>query len=113
MKQTIYVYWMSPFEHFTYEHSILSYSILSYSLVSLDTQTDFTSLPSTTLSFEKCERLVCVSITIINDLMVEKTEESFNVTLTRTADLDRRIKLNPLQVDGVVKITDNDGKRFK
>ena len=74
-------------------------------------QTDFTSLASTTLSFEKCQRLVCVSITIINDMMVEMPE-SFNVTLTRTANLDSRITLNPLQVDGVVRISDDDGKRF-
>ena len=79
--------------------------------MSSDTQTDFTSLASATLSFEKCERLVCVSITIMNDLMVEMAE-SFNVTLTRTASLDSRIKLNPLKVDGVVRITDDDSKRF-
>ena len=101
------------FEPFTFEHFILSYS-----LVSSDTQTDFTSLASTTLSFDECERLVCVSITIMNDTMVENTE-SFNVTLTWTTSLDRRqtedrrrIKLNPLQVDGVVRITDDDGKNL-
>ena len=97
----------STFEHFTFEHSILSYS-----LESSDTKKDFTSLAPATLSFEKCEKLVCVSITIMNDLMVEMAE-SFNVTLTQTASLDRRIKLNPLKVDGVVRITDDDGKRFK
>ena len=80
--------------------------------MSSDTQTDFTSLASATLSLEKYERLVCVSITIMNDMMVEKTE-SFNVTVTQTASLDCSIKLNPLQADGVVRITDDDGKIYK
>ena len=44
----------------------------------------------------------------MNDLMVEMTE-SFNVTLRKPASLDSRITLNPSQVDGVVKITDDDG----
>ena len=70
---------------------------------------DFTSLPSSLLSFDECDTRACISITIVDDLMVEMTE-SFNVTLSRTATLDSRITLNPSQVDGVVEIIDTDGK---
>ena len=44
---------------------------------------------------------------IMDDVMVEK-DESFNVILERTTDLDSRITLIP--VNGVMKITDNDGR---
>ena len=58
------------------------------------------------LSFDECDRQLCVSITIVDELMVEMTE-SFDVTLDRTTGLDSRITLG--LADGVVEITDSDG----
>ena len=49
----------------------------------------------------------CVRVSIVDDELMEN-DESFNVTLERTADLDSRIRLDP--VVGVVEITDNDGR---
>ena len=67
---------------------------------------DFTSLQSALLSFDECDRGMCVSITIVDDSIVEMTE-SFNVTLDRTASLDSRITLG--LAEEVVEITENDG----
>ena len=46
-------------------------------------------------------------MTIVDDAVLEGTE-MFIVSLTRTADLDQRISLGP--VDGTVQINDNDGR---
>ena len=62
---------------------------------------------STILMFGACQRRSCVTVTIVDDDILEMTE-SFDVTLERTPGLDSRITLNP--VDGVVEITDNDGE---
>ena len=72
---------------------------------------DFIALPSTLLSFDECDTRACISITIVDDSMVEMTE-SFNVTLDRIAGLDSRITLNPSRVEGVIQITDDDGMRI-
>ena len=61
---------------------------------------------STILMFEACQRRSCVTVTIVDDEVLENVE-SFNVTLERTPSLDMRITLDP--VDGVVEITDDDG----
>ena len=61
---------------------------------------------STILMFEACQRRSCVTVTIVDDEVLENVE-SFNVTLERTPGLDMRITLDP--VDGVVEITDDDG----
>ena len=66
---------------------------------------DFTS-STTLLSFDECDRRMCVSITIVDNSMVEMTE-SFDVTLERTTSLDSRITLGI--ADGVFEIIDNDG----
>ena len=61
---------------------------------------------STILMFEACQRRSCVTVTIVDDEVLENVE-SFNVTLERTPGLDMRITLDP--VDAVVEITDDDG----
>ena len=62
---------------------------------------------STVLNFDACETRSCVNVTIVDDSVDEQTEV-FAVTLRRSVGLDSRIRLNP--VDGVIEITDNDGK---
>ena len=62
---------------------------------------------STILMFEACQKRSCVTVTIVDDDILEMTE-SFDVTLERTPGLDSRITLRP--VDGVVEITDEDGE---
>ena len=47
----------------------------------------------------------CVSLSIINDMVVENVE-SFGVSLKITDDLDSRIIFNP--ANGMIDITDND-----
>ena len=44
---------------------------------------------------------------IMDDIILEN-DESFILTLERTSDLDSRITLDP--VNGVVEITENDGR---
>ena len=62
---------------------------------------------SIVMMFDSCQVRSCVDISIVNDTILED-EEAFDVTLLRTIGLDSRIRLNP--VDGVVVITDNDGR---
>ena len=61
----------------------------------------------TILRFSACDRKNCVKVFIVNDIILEN-DESFDLTLERTTGLDSRITLNP--VNGVVEITDNDGR---
>ena len=84
----------------------MSLYIHSFLFTSSESPQDFTSLQSALFSFDECDRRMCVSITIVDDSMVEMTE-SFNVTLDRTTSLDSRITLG--LADGVVEITENDG----
>ena len=78
----------------------------SFLFASSESPQDFTSLQSALLSFDECDRLKCIGITIVDDSMVEMTE-SFDVILDRTTSLDSRITLG--LADGVVEITENDG----
>ena len=48
-----------------------------------------------------------MNLPIVDDEIVEETE-SFKVTLERPTDLDGNITLG--EVDGVVEMTDNDGR---
>ena len=61
---------------------------------------------TTTLAFNKCDRIKCQTIIIVNSLTVEK-RESFRVTLGRTPGMNSRISINPEQAD--VIINDDDG----
>ena len=61
----------------------------------------------TVLLFAACCSMSCVNVPIVDDVIMENVE-SFDVTLERTSDLDSRITLDP--VNGVVEITDNDGR---
>ena len=61
----------------------------------------------TVLMFAACERKNCVNLYITNDIILEK-DESFDLTVEKTSDLESRITLDP--VNGVVEIIDNDGR---
>ena len=61
----------------------------------------------TTLQFAACVMKSCVSVSIVDDEMLEN-DESFDITLKRTPGLDNRIILDA--VVGVVEIIDNDGR---
>ena len=61
---------------------------------------------SAVLFFEPCETRACVTLSIVDDNISEKTE-SFHITLERTSDLDSRIILDPR--NGEVAIQDDDG----
>ena len=67
---------------------------------------DYLSVVFGVLAFNACQRRQCLNVSIVDDLVLENTER-FSVLLTRTADLDQRITLDP--VNGVVDILDNDG----
>ena len=75
---------------------------LSYIVTPMDYENDNTDI----LLFASCQTRSCINITIVDDSILELVE-SFDVTLERTAELDERISLLP--VDGVVEIIDNDG----
>ena len=70
------------------------------------TPSDYTSLPSTTVTFDSCDTRQCVSISITNDNKVEM-EERFNVSMSRTVGLDDRVELE--RVMTTIEITDTDG----
>ena len=57
--------------------------------------------------FAACQMRSCVDVSIVDDV-VQENVESFNISMKRTPDLDSRIVLHP--ANGVVKITDNDGR---
>ena len=59
----------------------------------------------TILTFAACETRSCVSVFIMDDILLED-DESFNVNLERTLGLNSRITLNP--VNGTVEIIDDD-----
>ena len=62
---------------------------------------------SKNLTFGPCDTRQCTEIPIVDDMIVELTDESFFITLERTPGLDSRITLDP--VDGEIEITDDDG----
>ena len=70
---------------------------------------DYTTL-TTILTFEARETRRCVDIAIVDDCVVERKLESFRGGLTRTRDLDSRIRVS--KVDAVVNITDDDGTYY-
>ena len=57
------------------------------------------------LRFAQCEKRSCRSVSIVDDVILEDVE-SYGIILEKTPDLE--ITLDP--ADGVVKITDNDGR---
>lgn len=74
-------------------------------IVSIVPSMDYGAL-STILMFDECDTRHCVNISIVDDLVLETTETVY-VTLNRTADLDVRIQLEP--VDAEIQIVDDDG----
>ena len=69
---------------------------------------DYEGVEGAVLPFAACQRRSCLNVTIVDDVILENIEQ-FSVTLIRPLDLDQRITLDP--VDGIVQITDNDGRR--
>ena len=57
------------------------------------------------MRFEPCTKQSCVEISILDDDQVE-IDEVFNIILERTPELDKKIKLDP--VDGQIQIMEND-----
>ena len=81
-------------------------SVCIYYLCSTESPGDYFRVVLATLPFVACDRRSCLNLTIVNDLILENTEQ-FTLSLTRSADLDQRIFLDP--VDAIVDIIDNDG----
>ena len=59
------------------------------------------------LVFGACQRRSCINMTITDDEILEDNE-SYEVTLQRTPDLDNRIILAPMIAE--INIIDDDGK---
>ena len=59
------------------------------------------------LPFAPCDKRICVDVPIVDDEIVENVD-TFEVSLQRPPGLDSRITLSP--VDGIIDISDNDGK---
>ena len=88
-----------------FHHSALFLNqVLYYNCLHTVSPMDYAA-ESVVLKFCECETRRCANITIIDDLALEMVE-SFEITLGRTADLDSRITLDP--VDGNIQIIDND-----
>ena len=64
---------------------------------------------STTVSFGSCDKRKCVTVSIVDDVILENPE-SFHITVERPSDVDTRITVDPAA--GAVTITDDDGKHF-
>ena len=59
------------------------------------------------LSFAACTRTVCVTVPIVNDIVLEGVE-TLNVAIRRPGSgLDPRITLDP--TDGIIEVINDDG----
>ena len=56
--------------------------------------------------FPACENMVCISITITDDHLVEKTE-SFNITVEKYSGIGNELTIEPSE--GRIFIQDTDG----
>ena len=65
---------------------------------------------SDVFSFSAFERRSCTPLLIVDDILPESLEE-FLIFLLRTANLDKRIKLDPSP--GKIFIEDNDGSCYQ
>ena len=83
-------------------HSKVSQILFSF----LVSPNDYISV-SVFLQFSPCSGKECVSITIINDAIIETTE-SFHISLERSSDLSSRITIDG--PGGDVFILDDDGR---
>lgn len=68
---------------------------------------DYTTESDVTFSFSRCQTRSCVTVAIVDDLVLELVEY-FHIFLERTGGLDSRITLTP--DEGRVNINDDDGK---
>ena len=62
---------------------------------------------STVVTFDQCDYHKCLDIEIINDLRVEQ-QELFNVSVVRSPDLNKRIKL--ANTERTIRIIDTDSR---
>ena len=75
-----------------------------FDLVSGD---DYVALSDSVVEFADCNRTKCVTISIVNDLELEKTE-TFTITLRRSPGLGRSISLGTVEAE--IQISDNDSQ---
>ena len=68
---------------------------------------DYIGLLSEPVMFDTCENRSCVYIAILEDMALE-VNETFTVSLGRTADLDPRILVDPVREE--IVIIDDDGE---
>lgn len=64
---------------------------------------------SVIVEFDTCDNRSCVLLNVVDDLVLE-VDETLDITLNRTADLDSRITLDP--TEGEVVIVDNDSMYY-
>ena len=57
-------------------------------------------------SFDACETRTCINVIVVDDSIIEM-DEFFIFSLKRTANLNARIDLDP--VNGTICIIDNEG----
>ena len=105
----IYFTFYSAIDITSKAHNIVIFVLLYESVNQLNGfivgSTDDFILLSEMLNFEVGETLKCQQITLINDQIPENTER-FTVSLSRTSDLDPRIRISPQEAEIVV--TDSD-----
>ena len=61
--------------------------------------------PATTLIFDACESIVCDTVRVLDDCVLEE-EETFDISLTIPTGQDPRIRID--RGHGVVTIVDTD-----
>ena len=72
---------------------------------------DYVAVTNQRERFASCVSEHCISISTINDEVVDG-EERFFVTLSRSASLDRRINVDRGSAQAEIVIIDDDGERY-
>ena len=68
---------------------------------------DYVALSDSEVEFAGCNRTKCVTISIVNDLELEKTE-TFTITLRRSSGLGSSISLGTVEAE--IQIRDEDSQ---
>ena len=79
-------------------------SCLTHSICFTESPSDYRAV-SKLVTMPPCQTLKCEAVVIVNDVVLEETE-TFSIGLYRTANLDPRIILAP--VNSTVQIVDRD-----
>ena len=75
-----------------------------FDLVSGD---DYVALSDSVVEFDGCQRSKCVTISIVNDLELEKTE-TFTISLKNSSVLGSTISLGTMEAE--IQISDDDSQ---